>query len=84
MPSVQCTRLIFKADGPVLIILALVPANIRNGSLSSCTVRALDIFLALAYYLTDGAKLDCMVPYIVEFLRDGGPQRSFGPPTCGH
>ncbi|KAJ3515360.1 hypothetical protein NLJ89_g1813 [Agrocybe chaxingu] len=57
-------------DGPALIILALVTANIRNCSLPSTKVRALDIFLALACHLTDEAKLDRMAPYIVELLHD--------------
>ncbi|KAJ7672606.1 hypothetical protein DFH06DRAFT_96923 [Mycena polygramma] len=57
-------------DGPALIILALVTANIRNCSLPSSKVRALDVFLALSSHLTDEAKLDRMVPYIVELLHD--------------
>ncbi|KAJ7756947.1 armadillo-type protein [Mycena metata] len=57
-------------DGPALIILALVTANVRNCSLPSSKVRALDVFLALASHLTDEAKLDRMVPYIVELLHD--------------
>ncbi|KZP29206.1 hypothetical protein FIBSPDRAFT_212155 [Athelia psychrophila] len=31
---------------------------------------ALDIFLALSPHLTDEAKLDCMVPYMVDLLHD--------------
>lgn len=58
------------SDGPALIILALVTANIRNCSLPSSKVRAMDVFLALACHLTDEAKLDRMVPYIVELLHD--------------
>lgn len=57
-------------DGPALIILALLTANIRNCSLPSSKVRALDVFLALSPYLTDEAKLDRMVPYIVDLLHD--------------
>ncbi|KAJ7216643.1 hypothetical protein GGX14DRAFT_442277 [Mycena pura] len=57
-------------DGPALIILALVTANIRNCSLPSSKVRALDVFLALSSHLTDEAKLDRMLPYIVELLHD--------------
>lgn len=57
-------------DGPALIILALVTANIRNCSLPSSKVRALDVFLALSCHLTDEAKLDRMVPYIVDLLHD--------------
>lgn len=57
-------------DGPALVILALVTANIRNCSLPSSKVRALDVFLALSSHLTDEAKLDRMVPYIIELLHD--------------
>ena len=67
----QCTFLtVNPIDGPALIILALVTANIRNCSLPSSKVRALDVFLALACHLTDEAKLDRMVPYVVELLQD--------------
>ncbi|KAH9942062.1 hypothetical protein B0H21DRAFT_529305 [Amylocystis lapponica] len=57
-------------DGPALIILALVCANIRNCHLPSSKIRALDVFLALSSHLTDEAKLDRMVPYIVDLLHD--------------
>lgn len=57
-------------DGPVLIILALVTSNIRNCHLPSSKVHALDVLLALAPHLTDEAKLDRMVPYIVDLLHD--------------
>lgn len=57
-------------DGPALIILALVTANIRNCRLPSSKVRALDVLLALSCRLTDEAKLDRMVPYIIELLHD--------------
>ncbi|CAA7269893.1 unnamed protein product [Cyclocybe aegerita] len=73
-PSLRSTlhwrRFAATEDGPALIILALVTANIRNCSLPSSKVRALDVFLALACHLTDEAKLDRMVPYIVELLHD--------------
>ncbi|OBZ66825.1 putative serine/threonine-protein kinase VPS15 [Grifola frondosa] len=60
----------FGTDGPALIILALVCANIRNCYLPSSKVRALDVFLALSSHLTDEAKLDRLVPYIVDLLHD--------------
>jgi len=64
-------------DGPALIILTLVTANIRNCSLPSSNLRALDVFLALSCHLTDEAKVDRMVPYIVELLHDdAAPVRS--------
>ncbi|KAJ6613557.1 hypothetical protein B0H10DRAFT_2047665 [Mycena sp. CBHHK59/15] len=59
-----------RCNGPALIILALVTANTRNCSLPSSKVRALDVFLALSSHLTDEAKLDRMVPYIVDLLHD--------------
>lgn len=62
--------LTFLLDGPALIILALVCANIRNCSLPSSKVHGLDVFLALASHLTDEAKLDRMVPYVVDLLSD--------------
>ncbi|KAG6380174.1 hypothetical protein JVT61DRAFT_8263 [Boletus reticuloceps] len=57
-------------DGPSLILLSLVLANIRNCSLPSSRIRALDILLALSAQLTDESKLDRAVPYVVELLRD--------------
>ncbi|KAI0922943.1 hypothetical protein AcV5_009802 [Taiwanofungus camphoratus] len=57
-------------DGPALIILSLVCANIRDCSLPSSKVRALDVLLALSSHLTDEAKLDRMVPYVVDLLHD--------------
>ena len=60
-------------DGPALILLALLTANIRTCNLPSSKIRALDVCLALAPLLTDEAKLDRMVPYIVELLHDDSP-----------
>ncbi|EJU01456.1 ARM repeat-containing protein [Dacryopinax primogenitus] len=58
------------ANGPALIILSIVCANIRNCAHASSKVRALDLLLALTPQLTDEAKLDRMVPYVVDMLRD--------------
>ena len=60
-------------DGPALILLALITANLRTCSLPSSKRKALDVFLALAPHLTDEAKLDRMVPYIIELLSDDSP-----------
>ena len=60
-------------DGPALILLALVTANVRTCRLPSSKLKALDVFLALSPHLTDEAKLDRMVPYIVELLQDDAP-----------
>ncbi|KAI0701928.1 hypothetical protein BC835DRAFT_1321753 [Cytidiella melzeri] len=62
-----------KEDGPALILLALLTANVRTCKLPSNKLRALDVFLALAPHLTDEAKLDRMVPYVVELLQDDAP-----------
>ncbi|KAF8892933.1 hypothetical protein BD779DRAFT_1798336 [Infundibulicybe gibba] len=70
LQSMHNQRMAAYEDGPALIILALVTANIRNCSLPSSKVRAMDVFLALSPHLTDEAKLDRMVPYIVDLLHD--------------
>ncbi|KAG8768849.1 Serine/threonine-protein kinase [Ceratobasidium sp. 428] len=57
-------------DGPALIVLSLVCANIRNCTIPSSKLRTLDLLLALAVYLTDEAKLDRLVPYVVDLLHD--------------
>jgi phosphoinositide-3-kinase, regulatory subunit 4 len=57
-------------DGPALIVLALICANVRNCTQPTSRLRALDVFLALSVHLTDEAKLDRLVPYIVDLLRD--------------
>ncbi|KAH7928336.1 ARM repeat-containing protein [Leucogyrophana mollusca] len=59
-----------REDGPALIILSLISANIRNCALPSSRLKALDVSLALAAHLTDEAKLDRMVPYVVDLLHD--------------
>ncbi|KAF7796314.1 hypothetical protein EIP86_007491, partial [Pleurotus ostreatoroseus] len=60
-------------DGPALILLALITANVRTCRLPSSKLKALDVFLALSPHLTDETKLDRMVPYIVELLQDDAP-----------
>lgn len=60
----------YMSDGPALIMLSLVCANIRNCSLPSSKVRALDLLLALSSQLTDEAKLDRLIPYVIDLLHD--------------
>lgn len=69
-PTGSNLRAAATTDGPALIILALLTSNIRNCSLPSSKVRALDVCLALSAHLTDEAKLDRMVPYVVDLLHD--------------
>ncbi|KAG9081090.1 Serine/threonine-protein kinase [Ceratobasidium sp. 370] len=57
-------------DGPALVVLSLVCSNIRNCTIPSSKLRALDLLLALAVHLTDEAKLDRLVPYVIDLLHD--------------
>ncbi|CUA77390.1 phosphoinositide-3-kinase, regulatory subunit 4, p150 [Rhizoctonia solani] len=57
-------------DGPALIVLSLVCSNIRNCVIPSSKLRALDLLLALAVHLTDEAKLDRLIPYVIDLLHD--------------
>ncbi|PYI11814.1 hypothetical protein BO78DRAFT_457647 [Aspergillus sclerotiicarbonarius CBS 121057] len=58
-------------DDGVLIFLTLVVSNLRNTSKSSARVKACDILLAFAERLSDEAKLDRVLPYIMILLNDG-------------
>lgn len=51
----------------------MVTSNIRNCTLPSSKVKALDLLLALSCHLTDEAKLDRLVPYVVDVLHDEAP-----------
>ncbi|KAK4050158.1 Serine/threonine-protein kinase [Microbotryomycetes sp. JL201] len=57
-------------DGPALILLSLVCANVRNCVRPSSIIRALDILLALLRYVGDETKLDRLLPFIVTLLQD--------------
>ncbi|KAG9127307.1 Serine/threonine-protein kinase [Ceratobasidium sp. 392] len=57
-------------DGPALIVLSLVCSNVRNCTIPSSKLRTLDLLLALAVHLTDEAKLDRLVPYVIDLLHD--------------
>ncbi|KIJ34241.1 hypothetical protein M422DRAFT_263736 [Sphaerobolus stellatus SS14] len=57
-------------DGIALIILSMVYANIRNCTFPSSKARALDVLLALSTRLTDEAKLDRLVPYVMDLIHD--------------
>lgn len=57
-------------DGTSLIILSLISSNIRSCILPSSKLKALDLMLFLSCYLTDEAKLDRLIPYVVDLLHD--------------
>lgn len=58
------------ADDGSLIFLALVVSSLRNTARSTARVRALDLMLAFAERITDEAKLDRVLPYVISLLND--------------
>lgn len=57
-------------DGGTLIFLSLVVASIRNSARAVSRVRACDLLLAFAERVTDEAKLDRILPYLVVLAND--------------
>jgi phosphoinositide-3-kinase regulatory subunit 4 len=57
-------------DDGTLIFSTLVAASLRNTARASTRVRGCDLLLAFAEKLTDEAKLDRILPYIVVLLND--------------
>ncbi|KAJ5102384.1 hypothetical protein NUU61_004606 [Penicillium alfredii] len=57
-------------DEGVLIFLTLVVTNLRNTAKASARIKACDILLAFAERLSDEAKLDRVLPYIMILLTD--------------
>ncbi|KAJ5559158.1 hypothetical protein N7535_008978 [Penicillium sp. DV-2018c] len=57
------------AEG-ALIFLTLVVSNLRNTAKASARIKACDILLAFAERLSDEAKLDRVLPYIMTLLND--------------
>ena len=57
-------------DDGSLIFLTLVTASLRNTARSLARVRACDLMLAFAERVTDEAKLDRILPYVVALLND--------------
>lgn len=57
-------------DDGSLIFLTLVVSSLRHTARSTARVRACDLMLAFAERITDEAKLDRVLPYIVALLND--------------
>ncbi|CAK7270816.1 Serine/threonine-protein kinase [Sporothrix epigloea] len=57
-------------DNGALIFLTLIVASIRNTARAASRIRACDVLLALAERLTDEAKLDRVLPYLMALLND--------------
>ncbi|KAH6635134.1 hypothetical protein B0J18DRAFT_38924 [Chaetomium sp. MPI-SDFR-AT-0129] len=58
------------ADDGTLIFLTLIVSSLRNTAHAAARVKACDILLAFAERLTDEAKLDRVLPYLVSLLKD--------------
>ncbi|RDA86806.1 hypothetical protein CP532_6370 [Ophiocordyceps camponoti-leonardi (nom. inval.)] len=56
-------------DDGTLIFLTLIVSSLRTTARASSRVRACDILLAFAERLTDEAKLDRVLPYLMTLLR---------------
>ncbi|KAJ5674388.1 uncharacterized protein N7477_004322 [Penicillium maclennaniae] len=59
-----------QSDDGVLIFLTLVVSNLRTTAKASARMKACDILLAFAERLSDEAKLDRVLPYIMILLTD--------------
>jgi len=57
-------------DDGTLLFLALIVSSLRNTARATARVRACDILLAFSERLTDEAKLDRVLPYLVSMLND--------------
>ncbi|KAI1853192.1 hypothetical protein JX266_001898 [Neoarthrinium moseri] len=58
------------ADDGTLIFLSLVAASLRHTARAASKVRACDVMLAFSERLTDEAKLDRVLPYLMMLLND--------------
>jgi phosphoinositide-3-kinase regulatory subunit 4 len=61
-------------DGPALLLLNILTAEIRNCTRASSRIGALEPLLDLCAYITDEDVLDRIVPYIVYLAKDDMPQ----------
>lgn len=59
-----------QTDDGVLIFLTLVVSNLRNTARASARIKSCDILLAFAERLSDEAKLDRILPYVMTMLND--------------
>ncbi|KAI2624209.1 ARM repeat-containing protein [Hypoxylon sp. NC1633] len=57
-------------DDGTLIFLTLVAASLRNTARTASKIRACDVLLAFSERLSDEAKLDRVLPYLMTLLND--------------
>lgn len=60
-------------DDGTLIFLDFVVSALRNTSRTSARLRACDLILAFAGRISDEAKLDRCLPYLISLLKDESP-----------
>jgi len=60
-------------DDGTLIFLSFVAASMRSTSRTSARLKACDLLLAFAERISDEAKLDRCLPYLIALLADGAP-----------
>ncbi len=58
------------ADDGTLVFLTLVVSSLRNTARATARIRACDVLLAFAERVTDEAKLDRILPYVMTLLSD--------------
>lgn len=58
------------ADDGTLIFLTLIVSSLRNTAHAAAKLKACDIMLAFSERLTDEAKLDRVLPYVIMLLND--------------
>ncbi|KAI1201351.1 hypothetical protein F5X97DRAFT_35842 [Nemania serpens] len=58
------------ADDGTLIFLTLIAGSLRNTARTASKIRACDLLLAFSEKLTDEAKLDRVLPYLMTLLND--------------
>lgn len=70
LPSGDAPPSSSESDEGVLIFLTLVVSNLRTTSKASARIKACDILLAFSERVSDEAKLDRVLPYIMILLAD--------------
>ncbi len=58
------------ADNGTLIFLALIVASLRNSARTISRVHACDLLLAFAERITDDAKIDRILPFVMSLVND--------------
>lgn len=67
-------------QGTALLLLNIVTSSIRNCSWPTSRLNGLELFLKLLPYVSDEDKVDRMVPFAVELLKD--PQAALRAAAC--